>query len=426
MNKFTKVCDEKLGDFYYQIKHSSGLDIILYPKVGFVTSYAMFSTKYGSIDTSFKLDTDDEIHTVPAGIAHFLEHKLFESEDGDAFLKYAKTGASANAYTSFESTCYLFSTTQNLYDALEILLDFVQNPYFTKESVDKEQGIIGQEIKMYDDDPNWRVMFNLLKAMYHNHTVKEDIAGTTQSISEITPEYLYSCYNTFYNLNNMNLVISGNFDMDKIIQMCDDLLKPSTNVNITRYFKDEPDTVVQSNITEKLSVASPLFQIGYKENIKGVLSEEEIATTEILLDVIASSSSPLFKKLYDNELVNEESFSYEHFEGESYSVILFGGESKEPEKVQEEIENYIDELKNTGINEDDFERAKKSIYGANIAGLNSSATIANAITSLNFKNRELFRYINSFENITVDDVNARMNKLFENKNSVLSLILPMD
>lgn len=425
MNKI-EIRDKIVGDCYYKIEHETGLTIYLYPKNDFAGTFAMFSTKYGSIDTSFKLSTDDEIHTVPAGIAHFLEHKLFESEDGDAFARYAATGANANAFTSFDTTRYLFSTTSNLYETLEILLDFVQSPYFTKETVEKEQGIIAQEIKMYDDDPNWRVMFNLLRALYHNHTIKEDIAGTVESISEITAEYLYDCYKTFYNLNNMNLVLAGNMDVDKVLEMCDKMLKPCEKIEIQRYFEEEPDSVAQKYVEEKMEVVSPLFQIGYKENITGLKSEKDVACTEILLDIMLSSTSPLYKKLYDMELINEASFSYEYFEGEGFSAVFVGGESKNPQKVMEEIEIYANWLKEKGIDEEDFEIAKKAIYGANISGLNSSSTIANAISSLSFKDRELFRYIEAFANLSLTDVEKRLKELFISEYSALSIILPQE
>ena len=209
-----KVTGERARDSYYKIQHPSGLSIYLYPKESCSTAYAVFGAKYGSIDTCFQRSDETKPETVPEGIAHYLEHKLFESEDGDAFERFAKTGASANAFTSFESTCYLFSCTDQLYESLEILLDFVQSPHFTEESVAKEQGIIGQEIKMYDDDPQWRVMFNYLRAMYHTHPIRQDIAGTVESIAEITPEYLYRCYRTFYNLGNMALCIAGRLDVE--------------------------------------------------------------------------------------------------------------------------------------------------------------------------------------------------------------------
>lgn len=208
-----KVTSARVGDHYFKASHPTGLTIYLYPKESGNTTYAIFGAKYGSIDNCFCRSDEKAPETVPEGIAHYLEHKLFESEDGDAFARFAKTGASANAYTSFESTCYLFSCTERFYESLEILLDFVQSPYFTKETVAKEQGIIGQEIKMYDDDPQWRVMFNYLRAMYHAHPIRLDIAGTVESIAKITPEYLYRCYNTFYNLHNMALVLVGKFDI---------------------------------------------------------------------------------------------------------------------------------------------------------------------------------------------------------------------
>ena len=175
---------------YVKAVLDNGLEIYIMEKPQYSSSYAIYGTHYGSIDTKFSKNGSEMI-TVPEGIAHYLEHKLFEGEDGDAFSKYAKTGASANAFTSFDRTCYLFSCSDNFYENLDILLSFVQSPYFTKENVEKEQGIIGQEIRMYDDNPGWRVMFNLLKGMYHNHPVRIDIAGTVESIAQIDADLLY-------------------------------------------------------------------------------------------------------------------------------------------------------------------------------------------------------------------------------------------
>ncbi len=420
------IKNQAIGEEYIKITHQTGLSIYLYQKEGFSTTYAMFSTNYGSIDTKFKLCTDNEIHTVPSGIAHFLEHKLFESEEGDVFMKFAQTGASANAFTSFEITSYLFATTENFNESLEILLDFVQSPYFTKESVEKEQGIIAQEIKMYDDDPHWRGEFNLLRSMYFNHTVKEDVAGTVESISKITPEYLYQCYKTFYNLNNMSLTIVGNFDINEVKSIIDNSLKPCEKVEINRYFENEPDGVVNSFTQEELPVSTPLFYFGYKENILGTKNDKEVAATEILLDIISSPSSPLYKKLYDMELINDASFGCDYLEGEGYSAVLFEGESKDSLKVSEEIKAYVSKLKKTGIDEDDFRRAKKSIYGTNISGLNSVSSIAYTITSLSFKNRELYNYLSSFADITLSDVEKRLHDIFKDDNYVLSVINPQN
>lgn len=427
MSDLKKVENKRTGDYYYKLKHKTGLEITIYPKTEFMTTYAVFGTRYGSIDNCFRRSDESDVCKVPDGIAHFLEHKLFESEDGDAFERYSAIGASANAFTSFESTCYLFSTTQNTYEALEILLDFVQSPYFTDETVRKEQGIIGQEIKMYDDDPGWKVMFNMLEGMYKNHPIKKDIAGTVESIAQITPEYLYRCYNTFYNLNNMSLVVAGNVDYKKVLEICDKMLKPNKELEVTRVFEDEPEEIVSNYVEDKLSVALPLFQFGYKEDAsKGLADEKTLVTTEILLDIIASDSSELFKKLYDEELINESSFSYEFFEGEGFASVMFGGESRDPKRVAEEINKAVAKLKIEGISRELFENSKKSLYGANISGLNSASNIANAIISLNLKNRDIFKYIDCFAEVTLEDVENRLSEIMHEDKAVLSVVLPND
>jgi predicted Zn-dependent peptidase len=420
-----KITSERVGDSYYRIQHPSGLQILVYPKENSHSTYAVFGTRYGSVDTCFKRSDENERSEVPAGIAHFLEHKLFESEDGDAFSRYAKTGASANAYTSFDVTCYLFSCTENVYESLEILLDFVQSPYFTEKTVQKEQGIIGQEIRMYDDDPQWRVMFNLLRALYHNHPVKVDIAGTVESIAEITPDYLYRCYHTFYNLNNMVLCVAGNVDVDKVLALADKMLKPSQPVSIDRIFKEEPLEVVTSRTEQKLSVAVPLFQLGFKEKTTKRLTTKEMAETEILLDVMASDASPLFRKLLDAGLINESSFSNEYFEGPGYAAVIFAGESKDPDAVADAIKQEAIRLRTEGIDKAAFERAKKAVYGRNVASLNSAENIANALVSLTFTNRELYHYIDDIANADLQSVQNRLNVQLNADYSALSIVSPL-
>ncbi|MBO7254718.1 MAG: insulinase family protein, partial [Clostridia bacterium] len=257
--------NKRLGEKYYYTKHSSGLDIYLFPK-SFTTTYAVFATKYGSIDRVFRVQGEMEDTTIPDGLAHFMEHKLFENEDGtDTFSRYAKFGGSANAYTSFEKTAYLFYATDNVKENLEVLLDFVRHPYFTKETVDKEQGIIGQEIKMYDDLPSWRVYFNMLSALYQNHPVKIDIAGTVESIAEITPEILHKTYKCFYNLSNMVLCLSGNIEMEDVLEVADKVLtSKDEEIKIERKYPAEPEEIAEEKIVQSLDVAIPLYNIGLK------------------------------------------------------------------------------------------------------------------------------------------------------------------
>ena len=249
-----RIENKKIGLGYLYKEHSSGLKIYLMRLHGVSSTRAIFGTKYGSIDTCFSKDGGAPV-SVPEGIAHFLEHKLFESDGVDAFELFSKTGAYSNAYTSFDRTCYLFNCTDNLEENLKILLGFVQSPYFSKETVEKEQGIIGQEIQMYLDAPDWRVLFNLFCALYYENPVRIDIAGTRQSISEITAELLYSCYETFYNPSNMFLCLAGDFDEDKVLDLIDAELKPSTPIKITRHQAKEPSSVASKYCEQALAVA---------------------------------------------------------------------------------------------------------------------------------------------------------------------------
>lgn len=426
MNVIREVKSDRVGDRYYEVKHPSGLRIFVYPKEQNNSTYAVFGTRYGSVDTTFKRSDEADACTVPAGIAHYLEHKLFESEDGDAFARYAKTGANANAYTSFDVTCYLFSCTENVYESLEILLDFVQSPYFTEQTVQKEQGIIGQEIRMYDDDPQWRVMFNLLETLYHKHPVKVDIAGTVESIAQITPELLYRCYHTFYNLNNMVLCVAGNVELNKVLDLCDRMLKPSKPVEIERIFEEEPREVVKTRVEQKLSVVTPLFQLGFKENAVSRRTTKELAETEILLELMASDASPLFRRLLDAGLINESSFGYEYFEGPGYASVIFSGESKDPDRVAEEIRAETERLRRDGIDPEAFQRAKKALYGRNIAALNSVDNIANSMAVFAFAGRELYSYIDELANAKLDSVQKRLEEALDPAYSALSVVYPVD
>ncbi len=416
-----EIKSDALAEKYYKVKHDSGLTIYVYPKEGYGSTYAIFGTKYGSINNTFKVDNGDVVK-VPDGIAHYLEHKLFESEDGDAFSRYAKTGANANAYTSFDKTCYLFSCTDNFEESLEILLDFVQSPYFTDETVAKEQGIIGQEIKMYDDSPAWRVMFNMLMNMYKTHPVRIDIAGTVESIAEITPEYLYTCYNTYYNLNNMVLCVAGNTTVETVLSIADKMLKKCDYHEIDNIFEEEPDSVISPYVEQRLPIGLPLFNLGFKEKAgEKRVDEKTLAYSEILLFLLASSTSTLYRKLMDENLINA-SFSYEFFEGEGFLGTIFSGESRDPEKVSQIIKGYIEEVKKSGIDKDEFEIAKRATYGDAISGLNSTDHIANIITDFDFSDRELYTYIDAIANATLEDIEKRLLAMLDVEKTTLSVI----
>ncbi len=424
--KIEKIKSDLVSGEYIKATHSSGLKIYIYPQKDFSSTYAIFGTNYGSINTSFKVEGDENVTVSPDGIAHYLEHKMFESEEGDAFSKYSKTGASANAYTSFDKTCYLFSCSENFYESLKILMDLVQSAYFTEETVKKEQGIIGQEIKMYDDDPNWKVMFNLLRALYHNHPVRVDIAGTVQSISEIADKSLYKCYNSFYNLSNMIICIAGNINPDEALRFIEKNLKEEPPVKVENIFPQEPESVYKTRIEQNFEISIPMFQLGFKEKASSKrLTTKEIALTDILLEAMSSKISPLYKNLLENELINTSSFSHEYFEGPGYASIIFFGESKNPDLAAEMIKEEAKKLHSEGIDKEIFEIAKKSVYGKALSILNRTDDLANTLIDFGFSGRELFEYIEEIANATIDDVLKRLESELIPENSSLSIVSPI-
>lgn len=424
--KIEEIRNEQLGESFFDITHPSGLKILVMPKKGYSGAFAIFATKYGSIDTALP-QSDGSYKEIPEGTAHFLEHKLFESEDLDAFERFAKTGASANAYTSFDRTGYLFSCTGNFKKNLEILLDFVQHPYFTQQTVEKEQGIIGQEIMMYKDAPDWECTFNVLRALYHNHPVKVDIAGSCKSIAEISADLLYECYNSFYDLGNMVLSIAGNVDVEDVIEVADRVIeKTATRSLIQRKPVDEPKEIVTDYIEEKLAVGTPQFMLGFKEtwDTPERTTKEEIAM-DMLLDIISGPSSDLYKKLLDMKLINT-TFSYEYFTGFGYSAVLFGGESSDPKSVQNEINAELERFRENGIDEKTFSRTRKKLYGRMIMGLNDVDDIANDMALSYFAGENIFTDFEIYKTITTEYLEELLSKTLNADYSALSVILPME
>lgn len=419
-----KIFDCEIGENYTLATLDNGLKIYVCEMPKFRSSYAIFGTKYGSIDTCFSKNGGEPI-SVPPGIAHFLEHKLFESEDGDAFTKYAKTGASANAFTSFDRTCYLFSCSDNFYGNLDILLNFVQSPYFTKETVRKEQGIIGQEIRMYDDSPSWRVLFNMLSAMYVNHPVKIDIAGTVESIAEIDYDLLYKCYEIFYNPANMFICIAGNVDTRTVLKKIEESVKDRGEIVIDRGSFDEPEIVNQNYIEQKLPVLTPMFCFGYKQKIKSPYRRlKSKICVELLLEIICGEASPLYKRLTNDGLINDE-FDFEYFTGRDYAAVIFSGESKYPERIAEEIKKEIAKIKEYGFDKKHFSAVKCAAYGDAVRRFNSVEAVAMQLTECAVSDYDMSQQIKLLKTVSYDDVLKRAD-IFDDDLSVLSVVKPME
>ena len=424
---FKTIENNKINEKYYYFRHESGLDIYVFPK-NHTTAYAMFSTKYGSVDNIFKTENEPEFTSVPDGIAHFLEHKLFESEDGiHADQRFADTGAYSNAYTSFDKTCYLFSCADNFDESLEILLDFVTHPYFTEESVKKEQGIIGQEIKMYDDHPGWQVYFQMLSNMYEKHSVRLDIAGTIESISNITPEILYKCYSTFYNLNNMALCVAGDVTADQVKKIADKVLKKAAPVNIERYIYDEPEGVGKNIAEKKLKVSKPQFNVGIKDCETGLYGRElakKTGETDILISMMFSQSSDFYERLYNSGKINSH-FSAGGEVNTEYGHWIFSGESDNPVEIMDEIIKEFEEKIKNGLNREDFERFKRANYAASITVFDNTENIANALTNCVFRGYDVLDLPEIIGSITFGDIEKRLKQIFKKENFIISVINPI-
>ena len=265
-------------------------------------------------------------------------------------------------------------------------------------------------------------MFNMLGNMYHNHPVKIDIAGTVESIAEITAEKLYDCYNAFYNLNNMALCAAGNVTVGQVLAVCDKMLKPCEKHEITNYFEDEPKEIVAPYVEQSFPVMVPIFNLGFKEDPEPI-DEKKLAQTDILLSMLASPTSALYRRLMDENLINS-SFSYELFEGPGYRAVIFGGESRAPRQAAELIKQYIAKVKSEGLDKEDFEIAKKSVYGDVISSLNNVGSIANTIEAYHFNGNELFKYIDAVAGTGFEDVANRLSEMLDVNNCTLSVVKP--
>lgn len=396
----------------YSEQLDNGLQVYVLPKPGFQKTYATFATRYGSLDNEFALG-DAPFTRVADGIAHFLEHKMFEEPTGDIFATFASQGASANAFTSFDRTVYLFTATEQVTANIVTLLDFVQNPYFTDENVEKEKGIIEQEINMYRDNPDWRVYMSLIAAMYQNHPVRIDIAGTVASIKQIDKETLYLCYETFYHPSNMMLFIVGGVDPEEILSLVrsNQSAKPfRSQGEIKRKPVDEPSQVKENHVHNKLPVSLPKCLLGFKEaNIRpsAILPLRQEVATKMMLEALLGPSSALYQQLYDEGLISD-GFGQEFNVGVGYAFSVIGGETRSPEELVQRLRQEIGKAASSGIDPGVFERTRRKRIGSYLRMLNSPEAIANEFTRYKFRDGDLFALLGLYEQISLEEANERL------------------
>lgn len=421
-----KIYNDTIKETLYKEILDNGLKVYMMPRQNYNRQYAIFATNYGSIDNSFIDPETGNTVTVPDGIAHFLEHKLFEGEEENTFSQFARLGTSTNAFTNFTTTAYLFSGTGNFQQSLVNLLDFVQNPYFTDENVEKEKGIITQEIRMYEDDPNYQAFFNLLQGLYHYHPVRIDIGGTVESIKKITREDLYLCYNTFYHPGNMILFLVGDFDPEETINLVKENQARKDFPEwkgIKRVFPDEPPAIKDNKIEKQMDVNQPLLMLGFKEReldkTERELVKQEIGT-DMLLELITGKGTELYQSLYEDGLVDDD-FDQHYTRERGYGYAIMGGKTKDPEKLYDRLLAGIKKAKGN-LKEEDFSRVCKKYVGDYIESFNSFEIIAHEFVDYFFKGINYFEVIKIIQEIDLAYLAERFDQLFKEKSAVRSVI----
>lgn len=401
-----KQIDEKM----YHEKMDNGLDVYILPKKGFSKTFVTFTTKYGAIDNTFVPRGQTEPINVPDGIAHFLEHKMFEKEEGDVFQKFSGFGAAANAFTSFTRTAYLFSATDHLYENTETLLNFVQEPYFTADTVEKEKGIIGQEITMYDDLPDWRLYFGTIDNMYHKHAAKIDIAGTIESIDKITAEHLYTCYETFYHPSNMLMFVVGSVQPEEMMayirenQSKKEFAEPS---EIKRIFPDEHSDVAIKENTLYMDVQKPKVYVGLKAKETSLQGEEMLRhelAVQLTLELAFGRASDFYFNAYEKGWV-DESYSFDFTLEKGFGFAIIGSDTSVPDELTNAIKKELTKIEEKwpyGLS--DLDRVRKKKIGFFLRALNSVEYIANQFTRYAFNDMDLFDAVPVLEKMTVADL----------------------
>ena len=384
----------------YIEKLENGMTVIIIPKNTTNKKYVIWGVNFGSIDNHFKVN-GEEIY-IPDGVAHFLEHKMFEQENGTNSLdKLMALGIDANAYTTNDHTAYLFECTKHFYEGLDELMNYVQNPYFTDENVEKEKGIISQEIRMYDDDPGWQLYMSVLDCLYKENPIKIDIAGTVDSIKEINKDTLYKCYNTFYAPNNMTLVVCGDFEPQNILkEIKNRITKNSLDEKIERIYPATEEKINKKNIEKEMNVSMPLFAIGFKD-IKGMDDEivKKHIAIEILLNMLVGKSSNLYKELYETgTLLEEPDMDYEF--SKQYAHVVISGQSERPHDVYNKLKDEIEKYIKNGLDSKHFERIKKKVYGDYVVEYNNIADISRMFLSDSMKNISSFDYIEQYNQVS--------------------------
>lgn len=412
--------NKNINEKMYKYILDNGMKVLIIPKENTNKKYVIWGTKFGSIDNHFIEPVNKREVKVPDGVAHYLEHKMFEQKSGvDSLYTLMALGLDANAYTTNDHTAYLFSGCENFYKGLDELMDYVQNPYFTDQNVEKERGIIGQEIGMYDDDPFWKLYLNTMKCLYKNNPITLDIAGTVESISKITKEILYDCYTTFYHPSNMTMCISGNFNPDELIEEVKKRLIPHEKVGkIIRIYPEYENDINEKRKEATMKINMPMFMIGYRDFAKDEDKIKKDVAQKIIYNSILGKCSKIYNEMYEKGLLfHEIDFEYEF--SDEYAHTMLSGETKNIDEVYEIITNA---LENNEISKEDFERSKKRLYGEYVGSFEDVEDVGRMVLADSMKGINSFDYITEINNITLEECKKIQKQIFKKEKAVLSIV----
>lgn len=416
----------QLGEELYTHKAENGLNIYVVKRPGFTRKMAYFVTDFGSIHTDFQLD-GETIHA-PAGIAHFLEHKMFELPERDVSAEFSALGANVNAFTGYDMTAYYFSCTENFEKSLSLLLEFVSTPYFPEESVQRETGIIDQEIGMNEDSPDSRVFEDLMCAMYDHHPIRVPILGTRDSIRAITPAMLHKCHRAFYTPGNMVLCVVGDVEPETVCTIADHVLgtrECSVGIKLNTWAEE----MVPKNalVRRKMEVSMPNFQLAFKAEPteKGPESIRQEIIGDLAAEVLFGESSQLYLKLYEHGLI-DSSFGggFETIDG--CAMLTCGGDSDAPETVRDAILSHAKAILHNGIDETDFLRMKRSAWGRRIRDLDSFDSTCFRICAYHFSQFSYFDFPEAYAQVTRVEILEFIHRVVTQERCALSVIDPKE
>lgn len=428
----SEICvnrQDLLKEEVYEARLDCGMSVSVLRKRDYAKKYAVVAADFGSIDNRFVMDDTGEEVVLADGIAHFLEHKLFEEEFGSIEDEFAKLGAYTNAFTNHTMTGYLFSCTDNFEESLKTLLSFVSRPYFTDENVEKEKGIIAQEIMMYDDDPDWKGFSTFLEAMYHLNPVRIDIAGSVESISHITKEMLYQCYNSFYQPSNLSLFIVGDVDptgtIDWLNSFANELSFPSPS-KVTKVSLKEPDGVKEGRTSIEMSVSLPQLYLGYKVNDSYMCGKDLLRTymvSQMLMELFIGKGSKLYESLYADGII-DGSFDWQSEVEKKFSFLLMAGRTTDVDELERRLTEGVDNLLENGVDREDFDRVKRQIMGAFIRGFNSLEYITYNFLSYKLRGVSLLNSLEVANSISAEEVDAFAREVMREDRKVVSTVMP--